>query len=173
MMMRSILLLSIAVGFVLLLHQSAYSQGQTCSDLNITREAVECLEKKIQEGVGDSIPSGLVAFFSLSTCPSGWIAEDHVRGRYVVGVNAPGELGVTVGAALSNKENRATGPHTHDYKDHYTANNPTEKYEGLRGAEWCGNCNPGFGKTNMTTASSGGPAGTNAPYIQLLPCKKQ
>lgn len=118
------------------------------------------------------MPKGLVSFFRLSDCPEGWVADDYVRGRYIIGVNLLGELGATVGAVLSDKENRATGEHTHAYKDHYTQHNPRDRYNGLKGAVWSKDGNPGFGKISMTTDSAGSVVGTNAPYIQLLPCKK-
>lgn len=103
-----------------------------------------------------SLPKGVVLSFNRTTCPSGWQEFVAARGRYIVGLNDNGTLLATVGRALANREDRPTGSHTHSYKDHYTAQNPTERYEGLRGAEWHGSGNPGFGKITMTTAPSGG-----------------
>lgn len=139
----------------------------------VTNEVAKNQNLNIDELVQKvSLPKGVVLSFNRSTCPSGWQEFVAARGRYIVGLNDSGSLLATVGSPLADQENRATGLHTHSYKDHYTAHNPTERYEGLRGAEWYGSGNPGFGKTTMTTAPSGGLNGTNAPYIQLLNCIK-
>ena len=59
------------------------------------------------------VPSGAVMFFNLPACPTGWSDLAAAQGRYIVGQLPGGNLGATVGSALSNQENRATGAHTH------------------------------------------------------------
>ncbi len=127
---------------------------------------------------GDA-PSGSVAFFNLSACPSGWTELTSARGRYIVGLPAGGTLGATVGTALSNQENRPVGQHTHEVNDpghtHFTN-------FGLASGGWMyGNGThsftppsegTGYSYTGITVNSTGTVAGTNAPYIQLLVCQK-
>lgn len=113
------------------------------------------------------VPSGLIAYFESPECPTGWRPADSVRGRYVVGVNAPGELGGVVGSSLRDKENRATGQHKHQYVDRYNKANAAEGY--LSGGGSSGSAP--FDKTTYDIA--GAVDGTNAPYIQLLACIKK
>jgi hypothetical protein len=59
------------------------------------------------------VPSSMIMFFDLSSCPTGWSEYTNARGRYLVGVPAGGAKGITVGNALSNGENRSVGRHAH------------------------------------------------------------
>lgn len=116
-----------------------------------------------------SFPQGAIVAFNSTVCPSGWGVMEAAKGRYIVGLNAPNNILATVGTALSDRENRPTGNHTHnlrakqrvrqnytpggggdvDWYDHtYTTTNP----------------NPQSGMNFVD--------GTNAPYIQLLICEK-
>lgn len=126
------------------------------------------------------IPSGMVAFFTAS-CPSGWSEYTALRGRYAVGLVSGGALEGTVGTALTNQENRAVGQHTHNVTDPghtHTYNYPQST--GESGSVYT-NGNPavqatsttsGSSTTGITIANSGSVPGTNAPYIQLMACKK-
>lgn len=146
---------------------------------------------KGDDGVGSAAPPGAVMFFNLGACPSGWDEFTQARGRYLVGLPAGGSLASQVGTALSNLENRPVGRHDHDSTAQPHAHS-------LSVAEGVGSANPADSVTTlMVTDSSSGQrgiftgnwnnttgvldqfanhqpmvAGTNAPYIQLLACRK-
>ena len=169
-----------------------------------------------------AIPSDLIGYFP-SSCPSGWAEYTGARGRYIVGTPSGGDMGDTVGTALTNKESRVSGQHTHTFSGSALATHThsfsgsalgthnhtqnahshtiptgadaspsTSNYSGATGSY-------SDGSTASTTAtniaiSAGTPAGsnasvtggtpagtnstigsvanTNAPYIQLICCKK-
>ena len=109
------------------------------------------------------IPSGAVMFFNLTACPSGWSEITAARGRYLVGLPLGGTLGGSAGTPLSNVENRAVGRHNHQI--------PLTTDLGfgfVNGPENFGGIQAG----TMTTADAGTVVGTNAPYLQLLVCRK-
>ena len=131
-------------------------------------------------------PAGMVMFYNASTtCPTGWTEYTEARGRYVVGLPSGGTVTATSGAALSNIENRAVGQHTHAKSDSghthtiYGKRVPSGTsaqitYSTSLGPD--GNV-PLTGAiaaatTGVTITASGTTAGTNAPYIQALVCKK-
>jgi hypothetical protein len=63
-----------------------------------------------------SVPSGMVAFFNLTACPSGWSALSAAAGRVIVGRAANESIGSTVGTALGSLGTRtitAVPSHTH------------------------------------------------------------
>jgi hypothetical protein len=64
-----------------------------------------------------SVPANMIAFFPDSACPSGWEEYTTARGRYIVGLPLSGGVAATVGTALSNGENRASGQHGHNVTD--------------------------------------------------------
>lgn len=123
------------------------------------------------------IPSGAVMFFYLDTCPPGWSEFHDAKGRYLVGLPDPGELGGTQGEPLSNLQNRDVGKHSHEVNDpghhHLVDNyNPFEEFGrriesaiGYKGEKLTA-------ETGISIIPSGDVEGTNAPYIQLLVCKK-
>jgi len=129
-----------------------------------------------------TIPSGLILFFNLPSCPSGWSEVTTTRGKYLVGLPSGGTLAGTAGTALSNLENRPVGQHTH------TANNSPHSHTlfheasiGLAGTDFQQpsstlafhyNETSNNAYTGITLANSGTVAGTNAPYTQLLVCQK-
>lgn len=130
-----------------------------------------------------SAPSGSVAFFNLSSCPSGWTEFIEARGRYIVGLPPSGQLGAVAGTALSDQEDRAVGLHTHSaYPIHY--HNPGGNFSTSSGHELCSSihCETSFGGSYVTYTSSsttgitinneGTTDGTNAPYMQMLLCIK-
>ena len=139
---------------------------------------------------GDALPSGAVAYFEAAGCPAGWTAYEAVRGRYIVGLNAGGTVGAPVGTALADQESRAVGQHSHDITD------PGHGHE-IRGAggalrvpssivSFAGRgtvtnlpASPNTltsgvvpGPTGITVNPAGTVAGTPAPYVQLLACRK-
>lgn len=139
---------------------------------------------------GDALPSGAVAFFEAASCPAGWTAYEGARGRYLVGLNAGGTVGAPVGTALGNQESRAVGQHGHDVTD------PGHGHEirgsgaalrvpstiisfGGRGSITTLPASPNTattgiapGPTGVTVNPAGTVAGTPAPYVQLLACRK-
>jgi hypothetical protein len=148
------------------------------------------------------IPPGAVMFFNLSSCPSGWSSFSAANGRYVVG----GNIGTSVGQALGNGENRATGTHIHriptlsswwhnhtgttglsgssnvctSYQTSYIHYTGGSQMSSVVSSVNCGYTSghshsipnqapPGVVFTDDGVSTIGG---TNAPYIQLLPCVK-
>jgi hypothetical protein len=136
-----------------------------------------------QPGADAVAPAGAVMYFDLASCPAGWSEYVAGRGRYLVGVPAGGTGGASVGTALSDQENRPTGQHTHAVNDpgHYhTVDYDTERLANMGntigGTSMFGtnsggeNTHPAL--TGITIANAGSVPGTNAPYLQLLACRK-
>ncbi|MBI4424145.1 MAG: hypothetical protein HY554_10485, partial [Elusimicrobia bacterium] len=125
------------------------------------------------------VPAGMVSFFALASCPTGWTEYTTGRGRYVVGLPGGGALEGTNGTALSNLEDRPVGQHNHGVTDpghtHNILNSAATNQSGGMSAK--GNTTsstPGTesNTTGVTINNAGSVAGTNAPYVQLLACKK-
>jgi len=70
------------------------------------------LAQMFPAGGGSAAPANSIAWFRVS-CPSGWSEYTAARGRYVVGVPAGGTVEATVGAALTDQENRNVPLHNH------------------------------------------------------------
>lgn len=141
-----------------------------------------------------TVPSGLVAFSTSGSCPSGWSEYTTARGRYIVGLVSGGTNQGTAGTALSNTENRAVGQHTHTQDAHsHTATDSghTHSYgtlaSGGAGSDYpagatagsfqsqttgSGTANISVANTTATNQNAGSVAGTNAPYVQLIACSK-
>lgn len=127
-----------------------------------------------------SVPSGMMMYTVSSACPSGWTEFTEARGRYIVGVPAGGTVSSTVGTALSNSENRAVGQHTHSITDpthrhplnDSCCDQPTFQQISGSGDRAFGGGYTQYASTGITVNASGTTAGTNAPYIQLLACRK-
>lgn len=134
-------------------------------------------------------PAGAVGFFALSACPAGWDAYAPAQGRYVVGLPTGGTLEGTDGTALTDKEDRPVGQHTHTVDDpghtHDVEVDPILDGGNVVAQRVTGTADTqsGFVKqtvsakalkafTGITIANAGLVAGTNAPYVQLLACKK-
>jgi hypothetical protein len=144
------------------------------------------------DGTSLDVPAGAVMFFNLGACPSGWDEFTQARGRYLVGLPASGSLASPVGTALSNLENRPVGrhdhgsfaqPHAHSLSvaEGVGSANPansettlmvTESTTDQRGM-FTGNWNDTTGVTDKFANGQSMVAGTNAPYIQLLACRKE
>lgn len=110
----------------------------------------------------DGIPSGTVAFFTGASCPAGWNRPDYAKGRMVVAVVDGGNVGVTVGAPLADRENRV---HQHDYS--VSASLPGK---GLLGST--GGSIPGAQAQTYTITGQSDPAPSDLPFVQLLACEK-
>jgi hypothetical protein len=141
-------------------------------------------------GSGGVAPSGAVMFFDLGSCPAGWTAYENARGRYIVGMTNGGTLGVTVGTALSDQQNRAVGTHSHGVTDpgHGHAINGSGSSLQVPNAILSFNGRGPISSvaaapnsfttgimpstTGISIQAAGGTGGTTAPYVQLLPCQK-
>jgi len=148
------------------------------------------LSPEATSATSGSVPSGAIVFFNKHSCPSGWSDYHSARGRYIVGLQPGGALAAKVGTALSNVENRPTGQST------VTPSEPTVSPSAATGA-WGYNNTPESGAIrrplfgfrpadslnpegsvikpftiHINPITIGSVPGTNAPYIQLLACKK-
>jgi hypothetical protein len=141
-------------------------------------------------GGGGGAPAGAVLFFDLASCPAGWSAYANAQGRYVVGLNPGGALAATVGTALTDQQNRATGQHSHTITDPGHSHGVNGSGAALRvpsailsfaGRGAISTLPPApnatttgimSAQTGITVDESAGVAGTNAPYVQLLACRK-
>jgi len=137
-----------------------------------------CIGSDCRSSWGDA-STGSVSFFNLASCPSGWSEYTNARGRYVVGLPSGGTLAGTAGTALSNLENRAVGQHTHNITDPGHAHNTDVTYSGTIGGMLGNDMDFAWLEDETDTAytgvsinNAGSVVGTNAPYMQLLICKK-
>jgi len=150
------------------------------------RDNMLYLKEQVDTLSGASAPTGQVAFFQLSSCPTGWTELTAARGRYLVGMPGSGTLSASVGTALTDQENRAVGQHNHTATSTVTdpghthtggvsasgdATSSTGSYDLVDGVPTTGSSTTGI-TVGTTVNNSGSVAGTNAPYIQLLVCKK-
>jgi hypothetical protein len=122
----------------------------------------------------DTIPSGAVMFFNLSSCPSGWTALSSAQGRYLIGLPASGTLEATVGTALTDSEDRPTGRHAH-YGSMYYPTSDADLGKIVPGdpvPEGFTETVPGSSHAKEIGTISEPSIGTNAPYVQLLVCVK-
>ncbi|WNM59189.1 hypothetical protein [Candidatus Nitrospira allomarina] len=112
----------------------------------------------------DGTPSGMVAFFTTTSCPPGWNVATNVQGRAVVAVQNSSDLGVTVGTPLQDK----TAPgHIHSYKTDITL--PT-KHAALA----TGGSDDRYAKSGKYTISGDMQEATSdLPFIQLVVCQKE
>lgn len=136
-------------------------------------------------GTDASAPAGQVAYFDTAACPAGWTSYAAAAGRYLVATPAGGERGAAVGTALGDRENRATGIHTHVLTDPghtHAVPYDNEMYsvpdqDTLAGTERVGGDDDRQAttigaQTGITIAAAGTVDGTNAPYLQLIACRK-
>ena len=111
----------------------------------------------------DGIAAGTVAFFAGSSCPPGWSCPDYAKGRMMVAVTDGSQVGVTVGTALADREDRM---HQHDYSVSVTlAGRP------LLGSS--GGSIPGAQAQTYPVAGQSDPAPSGLPFVQLLACERQ
>src|SRR5438309_739496 len=97
------------------------------------------------------------------SCPAGYTELTALRGRYPVGVPSGGTMAATVGTPLTNSENRPAGAHTHSVLG------TTQGIGGLTNAITQASTN---NDQNSSTDNGGLVAGTNAPFYQVMFCKK-
>jgi hypothetical protein len=129
---------------------------------------------------GGTVPAGAVMLFNLAACPATWVDFAAGQGRYLVGTPAGGTLAASVGTALTDTENRATGQHTHAITDPGHTHTQ-DGWNGAAGDHFLSDGAAGqndIGKatgsatTGITITNAGAVAGTNAPYVQLKVCVK-
>ena len=170
------------------LYVCAKKRGASKGEMRLVSARTRCrrTERKLSwPRVAAQAPSGEVAFYAASACPSDWSPYEPARGRYVVGVPSGGQLEAQVGTALSPQENRPVGRHGHGITDpgHSHAadvqrtinagNVAAQKFQGnAQGGAADQTLSTGAATTGITVNPAGAVDGTNAPYIQLLPCKK-
>jgi hypothetical protein len=111
----------------------------------------------------DGIPPGTVAFFAGTSCPPGWSRPDDVKGRLVVAVIDGAQVGTTVGAPLTDQENR---PHRHDYSG-------STQLQGLGIAGAAGSNVNGARAQSYTVQGQSDDAPSGLPFVQLLACERQ
>jgi hypothetical protein len=128
------------------------------------------------------LPVGMVSAFSSETCPAGWQIYANAQGRFVVGLNSGGNLGLTKGDAIGNLEDVKHG-HIWGYYNAFTRILGTYDSDGnmQQIIDWD---NTGIGDEGSgffpfaadASTSSGSFYTTNAihtpPYVQLLYCEK-
>jgi hypothetical protein len=146
------------------------------------------------------IPSGVILHVDAANCPTGWTAYAAAEGRYIVSKIPSATSGLTAGTAFTaSQENRATGVHSHTNSQAATtqaahahnlntrltggSNTGTNRIDGLLAGlitqfwdsgtiDGTSLATPTITNGAITIDPSAGTAGTNAPYIQLLACKK-
>jgi hypothetical protein len=122
-------------------------------------------------------PAGAVMFFATATCPAGYTEYAAAQGRYVVGLPPGGTLEKTDGTALGDGEDRPTGQHDHAVTvladPILVGGNVT--VTSVQGTAHTSSRQPlasTSAASGITVGQAGSVAGTNAPYIQLLACRK-
>jgi hypothetical protein len=115
------------------------------------------------QAADDGVPTGMVAFFTAASCPTGWSAASYANGRLVVGVNLAAQVGKTVGNPLADKEDRA---HTHPFTVQLTTT-----VHSISAAD--GSNNQGAAAQMYSWSDATASSTTGLPFIQLLACEKQ
>jgi hypothetical protein len=122
--------------------------------------------------------------FALGACPAGWSEYTAAQGRYVVGLQPGGTLEKTDGTALSDGEDRPVGKHTHGVTDpghtHTIQADPIlvggnvtpTSVQGTQHQSGRVPLQSEVAFTGISIDPAGAVSGTNAPYVQLLACRK-
>jgi hypothetical protein len=108
--------LTLAIGIALVLVLGIYSIAQS-RGLPLLGAPPAPQASASQASAQAEFPPGAVMFFNRESCPDGWTELTDSQGRVVVGLPGGGALGATVGTALSDKEDRPVGQHTHTVYD--------------------------------------------------------
>ena len=112
----------------------------------------------------DGTPSGMVAFFTTTSCPTGWNVATNVQGRAVVAVQNSSDLGVMIGTPL---QDMAALGHVHSYTTDITLPN---KHAALA----TGGSDDSYAKSGKYTISGDlQEATSDLPFIQLVVCQKE
>lgn len=112
----------------------------------------------------DGTPTGMVAFFATTSCPTGWNVATDVQGRAVVAVQSSSDVGVVVGTPLQDK----TAPvHAHSYQTTVTLSN---KHAALITG---GKDNAYATSGSATVSGKVDEAPSDLPFVQLVACQKK
>ena len=150
------------------------------AQVSITTGGVITVTDERQFITMQGVPKDSVFHIASYTVPSGFSEYTTGRGRYIVGLLSGGTLANTIGTALSDGENRATGQHSHGVTDPgHTHTIPAFDVGGGGTAITASSAsitprtkNTGSSVIGITIDNAGSVAGTNAPYISLLCIKK-
>lgn len=113
----------------------------------------------------DGAPTSMVSFFLAAgpSCPEGWVPAAEARGRLVVAVTTPVQVGVQVGQPLSDQEDRR---HGHAYSAQGAL-----PYKAVAAAD--GGNRSGAKAGALSLEGQLAPAASGLPFIQLLACEKR
>ena len=112
--------------------------------------------------VPDAAPAGVVLFSKSDACPPGWSIFLEAAGRLVVGTAAAGDVGLAVGDALGDKEDRT---HTHAVDVYATL--PSRTISAADGGNKQGAQNGAVSATFTSGAATSG-----GRFIQLTACRR-
>jgi hypothetical protein len=162
----------------------AKKKGKNRGALRLASRCKKSERKVTLANASGGTPAGAVMHFDRKTCPAGWSEYTSGRGRYLVGLPEGGTPGAGVGTPLTGGEDRATGQHAHGvtdpghahsvaYDNDMVANlgntiGGTRRVDVEEGAATTSTV-----PTGITVQPAGAVAGTNAPYVQLLACRKE
>lgn len=139
------------------------------SDLVEIQSRIAKLENRMDNlkegGATTNMPSGSLLILSKTAngCPAGWREFEEAYGRYLVGASEREFVGIDVGQALKDEENRPAGEHSHKYKDvAVNGGGKKTRNSGYRD----------FKVTERTTLEGDLVDGTNAPYRTVFYCEK-
>jgi len=123
------------------------------------------------------VSANTIIYFNDTTCPAGWTEVSSAWGRYIVGLPSPtSTLAGTAGTALTNREDRNLGTHTHTAGA--SSGGHTHSAQGFGGGDQNGLVYGSNGldfaseSPSVTVSALSLPSGTPAPYIQFLVCQK-
>lgn len=123
---------------------------------------------------GEDPPSGLMTFYLLPSCPSGWEEVTTAKGRYLVGLPSNGAAGASFGGpSLQPGEVRT---HTHQMSG--DINLPDKSIVGASGCCAGGYAKSGnssfTGQTQVDTQGGATPydSAVQAPYYTATLCRK-
>jgi len=104
----------------------------------------------------------MVAFVGGGVCPPGWVHVSDLEGRAIVGTVTKEDVGITVGTAFGDREERA---HRHDYTAKVTLG--AKAIGSPNGANMSGAAAMTYSVAGMTEESDGG-----LPFFQMEGCIK-
>jgi len=128
------------------------------------RAELQCLalEPAVPAPTADTAPPGIVLFASDATCPIGWNPLELARGRLIIGAATGGDVRLTVGNPLADREDRT---HRHNVKLELTL---TRKNIAAANGPNQDGAAPGLHDATLLS----GPATSGLPLRQLLACTK-
>ncbi len=115
--------------------------------------------------VAAEVPTGLVAFFDATACPSGWKIASYASGRLIVAVSDGDAVGKTVvEEPLGNIENRT---HQHAYSGEIKIG--SRSITAVNGC--CNDRVTGSGDHGYSGFTE--PAASGLPFVQFPICEKE